>query len=93
MAWKEMSVDELADTLGVDIHEAREKHRLIALIRKVRKEKKLSQSALAKKVGVTQGRIAQIESQLGVAKVTFEILFGILRELGFELRVIAKKTA
>lgn len=93
MAWKEMSVDELADTLGVDIREAREKHRLIELIKKVRKEKKLSQAALAKRVGVTQGRIAQIESQLGVAKVTFEILFGILRELGFELRVVAKKTA
>lgn len=93
MAFKKMSVDKLARTLGVDAHEAREKHRLIELIRKTRKDKKLSQAALAKRIGVTQGRIAQIESQIGTAKVTFEVLFGILRELGFELKVIAKKVA
>lgn len=93
MAWKEMSVDELARTLGVDAHEAREKHRLIELVKKTRKAKKMSQAALAKKIGVTQGRVAQIESKVGTAKVTFEVLFGILRELGYELKVVAKKVA
>ena len=93
MAWKEMTVDEMALSLGVNAKEAREKHRLIELIIKTRKEKKLSQANLAKKIGVTQGRIAQIESRVGVSKVTFEVLFGLLRELGFELRVVAKKVA
>ena len=93
MAWKEMTIDEMALSLGVDVREAREKHRLIELIIKTRKEKKISQTNLAKKIGVTQGRIAQIESRIGVSKVTFEILFWLLRELGFELRVVAKKVA
>jgi DNA-binding XRE family transcriptional regulator len=93
MAWKEMTMEELASSMGVDIEEAREKHRLIELIKKARKEKKISQAQLAKKMGVTQGRIAQIESRVGVSKVTFEVLFGILRGLGFELRVVAKKVA
>ena len=93
MAWKEMTIDEMALSLGVDVREAREKHRLIELIIKTRKEKNISQTNLGKKIGVTQGRIAQIESRVGVSKVTFEILFWLLRELGFELRVVAKKVA
>jgi len=93
MAYKEMSVDELAKSLGVDVEEAREKHRLIELIKKARKEKHISQAALAKKLGVTQGRIAQIESRIGTAKVTFEIIFSILRHLGFEYRIVAKRSA
>lgn len=93
MAWKEMNVDELAKSAGVDIHEIREKHRLIELIKKARKEKKMSQVQLAKKVGVTQGRIAQIESRVGTAKVTLEILLSILKHLGYEYRIVAKKAA
>jgi predicted transcriptional regulator len=93
MAWKEMTIDKLAASLGVDVHEAREKHRLIELIRKARKEKNISQAVLAKKIGITQGRVAQIESRIGVSRVTFEVLFGLLRELGFELKVVAKKVA
>ena len=34
-------------------------------------------------MGITQSRIAQIESGVGTAKVTFDILFGILDALGF----------
>lgn len=93
MPTKEMTLDELALSLGLHANEFREKHRLIELIRKTRRDKKLSQSGLAKRMGVTQGRIAQIESKAGTSKVTFEVLFGILRELGFELKVIAKKVA
>ena len=93
MAWKEMTVDELGASLGIDVQEAREKHRLIGLIKKARKDSAISQATLARKIGVTQGRIAQIESQIGVSKVTFDVLFGILRELGFELKVVAKKVA
>ncbi len=93
MAWKEMTVEELAKSLGADVHEIREKHRLIELIKKARKEKKLSQGALAKRMGVTQGRIAQIESQIGTAKVTLEVLLSTLRELGYEYKIVARKVA
>lgn len=93
MAWKEMTVVELAKSLGADIHEIREKHRLIELIKKARKEEKISQTQLAKKMGVTQGRIAQIESRVGTGKVTLEVLLSIIRELGYEYKIIAKKVA
>lgn len=93
MAWKEMSVEELADSFGVDVQEVREKHRLIELIKKARKEKKVSQAQLAKKLGITQGRIAQVESRKGTAKVTFEVLLSILRELGYECKIVAKRVA
>jgi transcriptional regulator with XRE-family HTH domain len=66
---------------------------LIELIKKARKEKKMSQVQLAKKVGVTQGRIAQIESRVGTAKVALEILLSILRELGYEYKIVARKVA
>ena len=93
MAWKEMSVEELADFFGVDVHEVREKHRLIELIKKARKEKRVSQAQLAKKLGITQGRVAQVESRMGTAKVTFEVLLSILRELGYECKIVAKRVA
>ncbi len=93
MAWKEMTVDEVAKSLGVNAAEVREKQRLMALIVSARKKKGLSQVALAKKLGVSQSRIAQIESGIGTAKVTFDILLGILTELGFQYKVVTRKAA
>lgn len=93
MAWEDISIAELAKRSGVDIHEVREKHRLVELIKKIRREKKLSQSQLAKKIGVTQGRIAQIESRIGTAKITFEVLLTILRVLGYDCKIVVKKAA
>lgn len=93
MAWKEMTIEEVADSLGTNISEVREKQRLMNLIVKTRKKQGLSQSALAKIIGVTQGRIAQIESGVGTAKVTFDILLNILGTLGFEFKIHAKKVA
>lgn len=93
MAYKEMTIEELARSLDIDIDEVREKHRLIELIKKARKEKHLSQSRLAKKMGVTQGRIAQIESRVGTVKVTFETLFGILRQLGYAYHVVTRRAS
>jgi transcriptional regulator with XRE-family HTH domain len=93
MAWKDMTVDEMAKSLGVNAQEVREKHRLIELIKKARKQKKMSQATLAKKIGVTQGRIAQIESRMGTIKVNLEVLLSILRELGYEYRIVARKVA
>lgn len=93
MAWKEMTVDEVAKSLGINATEVREKQKLIQLIVTTRKKKGLSQAALAKKIGVSQGRIAQIESGVGTAKVTFDVLLNILTVLGYQYKVIAKKAA
>ena len=93
MAWKEMSVDEIAKSLGVNPIEVREKQKLIQLIVKFRKKEGISQVILAKKVGVTQGRIAQIESGVGTAKITFDVLLGILGVLGYEFKIGLKKAA
>lgn len=93
MAWKEVTLEELAKSIGADITEVREKQKLIDLIQKIRKAKKLSQATLAKKLGVSQARVAQIESGIGTAKVTFDVLFNMLIALGYDYRVIAKKAA
>jgi transcriptional regulator with XRE-family HTH domain len=93
MAWKEMNINELAKSLGVNASEVREKQKIIQLIVKARKEQKLSQAAMAKKIGLTQGRIAQIESGVGTSKITFDILLNILVALGFDFKILPKKAA
>jgi len=93
MAWKEISIEELAKSLGANVTEIREKQRLVGLIVKTRKEQKLSQATLAKKLGISQARIAQIESGVGMAKVTFDVLFNMLVALGWDYRVVTKKAA
>ena len=93
MPWKEIDIEELATTLGVDPIEVREKQKLIALIIKKRKESKLSQTGLAKKIGVSQARVAQIESGVGTSKISFDILFNTLLALGCEFKIIVRKAA
>ena len=93
MAWKEMNINELAKSLGVNASEVREKQKIIQLIVKARKEQKLSQAAMAKKIGLTQGRIAQIESGVGTSKITFDILLNILVALGFDFKILPKRAA
>ncbi len=93
MPWKEMTVEQLAKSLGANVSEIREKQRLIEMIVKIRKGKKTSQAVLAKKLGISQARVAQIESGIGTAKISFDILFNILVALGYDYRVIAKRAA
>ncbi len=93
MPWKEMTIEELAESLGINPSEAREKQHLIKLIIKARKLRGLSQANLAKKMGVTQGRIAQIEAGIGTTKVSFDILFHILGILGYDFKIVSKKVA
>lgn len=93
MPWKEVSPEDLAKTLGINESEVREKQRLIGMIGDVRREKGLSQAALAKQAGVSQGRIAQIESGVGTRNVSFDILFGILSRLGYDFRISYRKVA
>ncbi len=93
MPWKTYTVDQIAKQLGVNIIEIREKHKLIEAIIKTRKKKKISQAKLAKKIGVTQSRIAQIETGIGTHNITFDILFNILHVLGVEVKITTKKAA
>jgi len=93
MPWKEMSVEQLAKSLGANVTEVREKQRLITMIVKVRKVKKMSQAVLAKKLGVSQARVAQIESGVGTAKISFDVIFSILTALGYDYRVTTRKAA
>lgn len=93
MAWKEMSIREVASSLGISASEVREKQRLVQMITKTRKKQGLSQAALAKKLGLTQGRIAQIESGIGTSKVTFDILLSVLTALGYDFKIVSKKAA
>lgn len=93
MAWKEVSTEELAKSLGMNVSEVREKQKLIQIIVKIRKEQKVSQAVLAKKAGVTQSRIAQIESGVGTSKVSFDVLLNILILLGYDFKILPKKAA
>jgi DNA-binding transcriptional regulator YiaG len=93
MPWKEVSVEKLAKSLGANVTEVREKQRLIAMIVKVRKAKKMSQAVLAKKLRVSQARVAQIESGVGTAKVSFDVIFSILTALGYDYRVTTRRAA
>ena len=91
MAWKKMKPEELAESLGVSAAEVREKQKLIKLIIEARKKRKLSQAELAKKVGVTQGRIAQIESGVGTSRISFDVLLNISTELGYDYHIVSKR--
>jgi transcriptional regulator with XRE-family HTH domain len=93
MAWKETNFEEIARSLGVSPSEIREKQKLIQLIVETRKKKSLFQVSLAKKLGVSQSRIAQIESGIGTSKISFDVLLNILGELGYEFKIVSKKVA
>jgi transcriptional regulator with XRE-family HTH domain len=93
MPWKEMTIDQLAKSLGANIAEVREKQRLIGMIVKIRKAKRMSQAVLAKKLGVSQARVAQIERGVGTSKVSFDVIFNILTTLGYDYRVVTRKAA
>lgn len=93
MAWKKVKPEDLAKLLGVNAAEVREKQKLIKQIIDARKKHRISQATLAKMVGVTQSRIAQIESGVGTRSVSFDILLNILSELGYEYRIVSKRSA
>ncbi len=93
MPWKEMTTEQLAKKLGANIVEIREKQNLIDLIKSARKKVGFSQATLAKKAGVSQARIAQIESEQGISKITFDVLLGILRLLGYDFKITPRKVA
>lgn len=93
MVWKEMTVQELARNLGLNVKEVQEKQKLIQLIIKARKASGLSQAAFAKKVGVSQSRVAQVESGIGTSKVSFDVLLNLLSVLGYDFKIVPRKAA
>ncbi|NBX76144.1 MAG: XRE family transcriptional regulator [Proteobacteria bacterium] len=93
MPWKDVNSEKLAKSLGINASEVREKQALIEIIIEARKKKGLSQAALAKKLKVSQSRIAQIESGVGTAKVTFDVLLSVLSALGYDYKIVSKRVA
>jgi len=91
MAFIEVKLENLAADLGVSLDELREKQRIMEKIKKLRVTQGLSQLELANIVGVSQSRIAQIESGVGTKMVSFDVLFHILHELGYGIHVSFKK--
>ena len=93
MPFKKISLEQTAYELGVNYFEIKEKQRLIERIKKLRKEQNLSQAQLAQRIGVSQGRIAQIESGIGTNKISFDVILHIINELGFNYEVRLKRAA
>jgi transcriptional regulator with XRE-family HTH domain len=93
MPFKTIKLNILAKQLGVNESEIKEKQRIIDRIIKLRKQMGLSQLELAKRLGVSQSRIAQIESGIGTSKISFDVLLNIIGVLGFSYEVRLKKAA
>lgn len=91
MPWKALTTKEFAERAGVNFDEMMQKHRLVKQIIRIRKQRGISQAELAKKLGVSQPRIAKIESRIGTHKVTFDVLFRILSILGYSCKVSTKR--
>lgn len=91
MPWKEISPEDLAVELGIDLWEIRKKHSLIDQIKNERKKQGLTQSQLAALVEVSQSRIARIEGGVGTQNMSFDLLFRILAALGFECEIKTRR--
>ncbi len=91
MAWKEIKLDQLANTLSIEPNEVLEKQNLIRTIIRLRKKKGLTQADLAKKANISQGRIAQIESGIGTRKVSFDVILNLLGLLELDFHIVTKK--
>ena len=93
MPFKEINLKDLAKKMDVNLEELQEKQRLIEKIRELRLKQGLSQADLAESVGVTQSRIAQIESGIGTHRISFDVLFNLLHALGYGVQVRLRKVA
>jgi transcriptional regulator with XRE-family HTH domain len=91
MPWQKVNLESWAQETGVDLPELRQKNQLIEEIVNARKALKLTQVQLAKLVGVSQPRIAQIENRTRIGSITFDVLFQILGHLGFAFDIRMRK--
>jgi transcriptional regulator with XRE-family HTH domain len=93
MAWKKVTLPELADALDVDINEIDQKLRLRDIIIKIRSKSGLSQAQLAERVGVSRSRIAQIEAGIKLNRTSFDIFLRIIQGLGYRYKITMSKMA
>jgi len=93
MPWSNITPRQLAEELGINYEENEQKHDLIKKIVKGRSELGITQAELAKRLGVSQSRIAKIESRVGVHKVSFDVLLRILATLGYSCKITPRKMA
>ena len=91
MPWTTITSKQLARELGIDHAEMKQKHELIKKIIAIRTKLHLTQAQLARKLGVSQSRIAKIESRIGTHKVSFDVLLRILSALGCRYRVTIRR--
>ena len=91
MPWQKIDLKTWATELGIDLHELRQKDQLIDQIITARKEFGLTQIQLAKLAGVSQPRIAQIETRAKIGTIKFDALFKILTALGYEFNIDMRK--
>ena len=91
MPWETIDLETWAKELEININELRQKVQLIDRIVKARKQFSLTQTQLAKLVGVSQPRIAQIENRVKMGKITFDTLLHILDALGHDYKITMKK--
>lgn len=94
MPFETVNLEDLAAEWGIDYAEILEKQNLIRKIIKKRNKLGLTQAQLAELIEVSQARIAQIETGMKTRKITFDILFKILKALGcsYKITVKASKT-
>ena len=90
---EKLLTNKLALSLGINPRENGEKHKLIGRIKAMRSEPGLFQAQLAKKLKVTQGRVAQIESGIGTRTVSFDLVLHVLDTLGFDYTITPRKAA
>lgn len=91
MPWATLTLEEFAKELGIDYAETRQKHDLVKKALAIRKKRGITQAQLAKRMKVSQARIAKIESRIGTDKVSFEVIFKMLAALGYVCRVTLSK--
>lgn len=91
MPWQRVDLESWSKEIGVDIHELRQKDRLIEQIVIARKELGFTQVQLAKMMGVSQPRIAQIENRVRIGSIKFDVLLQILSGLGYAFDIHTRK--
>jgi DNA-binding XRE family transcriptional regulator len=93
MSWVAISSEQLAKRLGIDYDEQELKHQLIEKLIAIRVKQGLSQAELAKRLKVSQSRIAKIESRIGAAKVSFDTILKTFAALGYICEIKPKKAS
>ena len=90
MPYQTIDLKAVAMRYGVDIEQIRIKQTLIDKIIESRIKKGLTQTDVAKKINKSQSYIAKIESGLNTKNFSFELLLGILKQLGYSYKISLK---